>query len=73
MNQATHYFAGAGASPSDARAQAFAWVGQEVSQQASLLAYIDVFWVLMLMALCAIPLALVLRNVKLGGKAPVGH
>ena len=73
MNQATHFFAGAGASPGDAKAQAFAWVGQQVSRQASLLAYVDVFWVLMIMALCAIPLALALRNVKLGGAAPVGH
>ncbi len=73
VNQATHYFSGMGASPSAARAQAFGWIGQQVQNQASLLAYVDVFWVLMLMALCAIPLALLLRKVKLGGPAPAAH
>ena len=53
--------------------QAFAWIGQQVQAQASLLAFIDVFYVLMLLALASIPLALVLRNVKLGGAAPAGH
>jgi MFS transporter, DHA2 family, multidrug resistance protein len=33
----------------------------------------DVFWVLMLISLAAIPLAVILRKVKLGGPAPVGH
>jgi len=33
----------------------------------------DAFWVLMLIALSAIPLALTLRNIKLGGPAPAGH
>jgi DHA2 family multidrug resistance protein len=33
----------------------------------------DVFWVLMLVSLVAVPLALALRKVKLGGPAPVGH
>jgi len=44
-----------------------------VQQQASLLAYTDVFWTLMLVSLAAIPLALMLRKVRLGGPAPVGH
>jgi len=38
-----------------------------------LLADMDAFWVLMLISLAAVPLALVLRKVKLGGAAPVGH
>ena len=41
--------------------------------QAALLAYIDVFWVLMLISAAAVPLALTLRKVKLGGPAPVAH
>jgi MFS transporter, DHA2 family, multidrug resistance protein len=41
--------------------------------QASYLAYIDVFWVLMLISAAAIPLALILRKVKLGGPAHVVH
>jgi DHA2 family multidrug resistance protein len=33
----------------------------------------DVFWVLMLVALAAVPLALTLRKVNLGGAAPTAH
>ena len=72
LAQATHAFA-EGGSGASAPHQALAWIGQQVQAQASLLAYIDVFHVLMLMALGAIPLALILRNVKLGGAAPSGH
>ena len=41
--------------------------------QSSFLAYMDVFWVLMLLSLAAVPLALSLRKVKLGGAAPAAH
>jgi DHA2 family multidrug resistance protein len=34
---------------------------------------VDVFWVLMLISLAAVPLALILRKVKLGGAAPLAH
>jgi DHA2 family multidrug resistance protein len=50
-----------------------AWIGQQVQAQASLLAYMDAFWFLMLISLVAIPLALILRKVKLGGAAPAAH
>ena len=73
VNQATHYFAAAGSNGPDAQGQAIGWIGQQIQNQASLMGFIDVFWVLMLMALCTIPLALILRKVKLGGPAPAGH
>lgn len=73
LAQATHYFLAHGSSLGAARRQAFVWIGREVQTQASLLAYIDVFRILMLLALAAIPLALALRKVKLGGPAAVGH
>ena len=41
--------------------------------QASFLGYMDAFWVLMLISLAAVPLALTLRRVKLGGPVQVGH
>jgi MFS transporter, DHA2 family, multidrug resistance protein len=44
-----------------------------VQAQASYLVYMDVFWVLTLLSLAAVPLALSLRKVKLGGKAPAAH
>jgi len=49
----------------DAQAQATAWIWQQVQTQASFLAYIDVFHVLMLIVLSAIPLALILSNIDL--------
>ena len=56
-----------------AQQQAIQWIGQQVQTQASFLAYMDAFWVLMLISLAAVPLALALRKVKLGGPAPVAH
>ena len=51
LHQVTAYFAAHGSAPAQAQRQAFAWIGQQVQVQASFLAYIDAFWVLMLMAL----------------------
>lgn len=73
LQQATTYFEALGSSVATAQQQAIGWVGQTVQTQAALLAYMDVFWVLMLVSLAAIPLALMLRNVKPGGAAPIGH
>jgi MFS transporter, DHA2 family, multidrug resistance protein len=56
-----------------AQQQAIAWIGQQVQVQASLLAYIDVFWTLMLVSAAAVPLALLLRKVKLGAEVHLGH
>jgi DHA2 family multidrug resistance protein len=57
----------------EAQQQAVGWIGQQVRAQSSFLAYMDVFWVLMLLSLAAVPLALSLRKVKLGGAAPAAH
>ncbi|SEC78301.1 MFS transporter, DHA2 family, multidrug resistance protein [Rhizobiales bacterium GAS191] len=73
MQQVTQYFLAQGSSLAEAQRQAFAWIGQQVQAQASLLAYIDVFWALMLVAAVAVPLALALRNIKLGAPAHAGH
>lgn len=73
LHQVTSYFAGQGSSLLQAQRQAIAWIGQQVQAQASLFAYMDVFWVLMLFALAAGTLAFALRKVKLGDGAPAGH
>ena len=73
LQKATNYFLAQGASLAKAQSQAFAWIGQQVQTQAAFLAYIDVFWVLMLISLAAVPLSLTLRKVKLGGPAPAAH
>jgi DHA2 family multidrug resistance protein len=69
----TDYFAAQGSSLTQAQQQAFTWIAQQVQTQAALLAYIDVFWALMLISAAAVPLALILRKVKLGGPAPAAH
>jgi DHA2 family multidrug resistance protein len=73
MQQLIHYFTAQGSSIAQAQQQAIAWIGQQVQAQASLLAYIDVFWTLMLVSAAAVPLALLLRKVKLGGEVHLGH
>ena len=57
----------------DTTIAAIRWIGQQVQTQASFLAYMDAFSVLALISLAAVPLALALRKVKLGGPAPAGH
>jgi len=71
--QVTHYFVAQGSSLIQAQQQAIDWIGQQVEAQASFLGYVDAFWVLMLISLAAVPLALMLRTVKLGGPAPSMH
>ena len=73
LHQVTDYFAAQGSSLLHAHQQAIQWIGQQVQAQASFLAYMDAFWVLMLISLAAVPLALNLRKVKLGGAVHVGH
>src|SRR6202035_779923 len=51
LHQMTNYFAAAGSSLAQAQQQAIQWIGQQVQTQASFLAYMDVFWVLMLVSL----------------------
>ncbi|QOZ75645.1 EmrB/QacA family drug resistance transporter [Bradyrhizobium sp. CCBAU 53351] len=68
----TRYFQAQGSNASDAASQAVAWVGRTLQQQVDLLAYIDVFWTLAIVAVLMIPTAAVLRPIKLGGPAR-GH
>jgi MFS transporter, DHA2 family, multidrug resistance protein len=73
LHQVTNYFVAQGSSLWEAKQQAIQWVGQQVQAQSSYLGYMDAFLVLMLISLAAVPLALTLRKVKLGGAAPMGH
>ena len=73
LHQVTNYFVVQGSSLVQAHQQAIQWIGQQVQTQASFLGYMDAFWMLMLISLAIVPLALILRKVKLGGAAPVGH
>jgi DHA2 family multidrug resistance protein len=73
LHRVTDYFVAQGNSLLQAQQQAIQWIGQQVQAQASFLAYMDAFWVLMLISLAAVPLALTLRKVNLGGPASMGH
>src|SRR5262249_48437847 len=73
LHRVTDYFISQGSSLLQAQQQAVQWIGQQVQAQATFLSYMDAFWVLMLISLAAVPLALALRNVKLGGAVSMGH
>lgn len=72
LDQMTRYFQAQGASASDAASQAIAWIGRTLQQQVDLLAYIDVFWSLAIIAALLIPIAATLRSIDLGAPAR-GH
>jgi DHA2 family multidrug resistance protein len=72
----THYFTAHGVSPSDAAAKAMALIGQMIQSQATILAYIDVFYVCAIVAALMIPLVLVLVrriNIRASSAAAIGH
>ena len=69
IKQATAYFIAHGSPPLQAQRQALGLISQQLQLQASFLSFIDVFWVLMIISAAAVPLALTLRKVKLGGPA----
>jgi DHA2 family multidrug resistance protein len=73
LQHVTNYFTANGSSLAQAHDQAIQWIGQLVQIQASFLAYVDAFWVLMLISLSAVPLAMTLRKIKLGGAVHVSH
>lgn len=73
LQQVTSYFTGQGSALAEAHGQAIAWIGQQVHAQASFQAYIDGFWVLMLLALAVVPLAFSLRSAAQAGPVAMAH
>lgn len=73
LRAATQYFRAHGATGVEAQNQAIAWIGQQIQTQVAYWGYIDVFWSLCLVSGAAVPLAMILSKVKLGGGAPAGH
>jgi DHA2 family multidrug resistance protein len=73
LQQVTNFFTAHGSGLVQAHNQAIQWIGQQVQLQASFMGYTDAFWVLTLIALTAVPLALSLRKIKLGGAVHAGH
>ncbi|MBG0799797.1 hypothetical protein IYX23_19185 [Methylocystis sp. L43] len=66
LRRATELFLALDGTASEARRRAIVWIGRQMQTQASHLAYIDVFHALALVAIIIIPLALLLRRVRLG-------
>jgi DHA2 family multidrug resistance protein len=64
-----HRFVEHGYSKSDASVRALARVYAMVQQQASILAFLDCFWILGLVALLGVPLAIFIRTFRQGGSA----
>ena len=74
VNQMTQYFTHQGAPPTEAQAHAYGYIGQVISGQASLLAYIDVFYTWAIFAAVLVPIILLLiRRVSSGGRATAMH
>lgn len=72
INQAIHALMGQGLSQLDAARGAVAQLYRTLGQQASMLAYIDVFHTLMFLVFASVPLVLLMRKPgKGGGPAPV--
>ena len=65
IQRATEYFQSSGSSAVDAARKAYALLGQEVLKQATLLSYIDTFWILAVLCFLALPHAFVLRQIPL--------
>jgi len=75
VKQMSQYLGQGGGSPADAHSRAIGYIGQLIGDQATLLAYIDVFYSWAIIAAVLVPLMLLLvRRVGTGG-APgaVGH
>jgi MFS transporter, DHA2 family, multidrug resistance protein len=74
VKQMTQYFTQQGAPPTEAQSHAYGYIGQLISGQASLLAYIDVFYIWAIFAALMVPVVLLLiRRVSGGGRATAMH
>jgi DHA2 family multidrug resistance protein len=69
IRQMTIFLQSSGSSMADAMHRANALVAQTILKQATLLAYIDTFWLMAMVCLVAFPLAFALRAIPLG-KSP---
>jgi DHA2 family multidrug resistance protein len=66
LRQVTEYFVQRGSSNLDAQQQAIAFIGQQVSEQATLLSYIDVFATLGALAIVLMAIVLILLRTNTG-------
>jgi len=68
---ATHMLIGRGSSAYEATRQAHGLVANMVDQQATMLAYIDNFWILGVIVLTMVPFVFLMKKVQPGGTIAV--
>ncbi len=73
VQQTAAYLQAHGFSHADAISAAYARYYDQLSAQTRLLAFMDCFYILGLVTLCAAPLVLLTKNFRAGGKAPAAH
>jgi MFS transporter, DHA2 family, multidrug resistance protein len=66
LRQITIFLQGSGASATDAMHRATAVIAQTILKQATLLSYIDTFWLMAMICLIAFPLVFAIRSIPLG-------
>jgi DHA2 family multidrug resistance protein len=72
-HQVTAYFAAHGEAAAKAQQLALGWISKTIEQQATLLAYIDVFWQAAVFTAFMVPLALLLLRPVNPQAIPAGH
>jgi DHA2 family multidrug resistance protein len=72
LNNMTQYLQSQGVAAGEAAQQAKGMMWAQVIKQASMMAFIDAFYFLMILVVCAIPLVFLLKKNKPGG-GPGGH
>ena len=73
LREITGKLIAAGVPAGDALSRAQALIYATVQKQSALLAFLDVFWLLCLLALAAVPLVLLIKNTRRGAPAAAGH
>ena len=73
VNASSHFLVTRGATTPDAIHQAYGMVGSTMTQQATMLAFMDCFHVLAIVVLAGLPLAFLIRHFEIGKAAGAAH
>jgi MFS transporter, DHA2 family, multidrug resistance protein len=73
VNRSSHYLMTRGASGPDAIHQSYGLVSSMMTQQATMLAFMDCFRLLAFVVMIGLPIALLIRRFEVGGGATAGH
>lgn len=73
VNRSSHYLMTRGASAPDAIHQSYELVLSMMTQQATMLAFMDCFRLLAFVVMIGLPIALFIRRFEVGGGATAGH